>query len=318
MPALATGLDYLDLQFLGQPGVIATAVLHGRQGVGLIDPGPSTTLPRLETTLAERGIALRDVHAILLTHIHLDHAGGTGVLLEKCPHARVYVHERGAPHLIDPSRLIASASRLYAPDMARLWGEIRPVPADRVRVLGPAGPSDARAAMRLDPIVVADRELQVAWTPGHAWHHVSYFAADARLAFVGDTAGICRPSGRIVLPPTPPPDIDLEAWRTSTDLILGWHPDVLFLTHFGPQSSPRVHVQDLWTRIEDWSRRVQALLAKPGTDEEHARAFTDAVTDELVRSTNRDEARAYASAARFDFSWSGLARYWRKRGGPTA
>jgi glyoxylase-like metal-dependent hydrolase (beta-lactamase superfamily II) len=326
MPPLANGLDYIDLNFLGQPGIIATAILHGPGGVALIDPGPSTTLPHLTKALADRGFAPRDIRAILLTHIHLDHAGCTGVLIDDCPNATVYVHERGAPHMIDPSKLIASASRLYAPDMEWLWGEIRPVPANRVRIVGrtelgsaaQTGRTEVQSALRnvalhLDPITVVGHELQVAWTPGHAWHHVSYYSPAAKIAFVGDTAGICRPIGRVVLPPTPPPDIDLEAWRTSTDLILAWNPDVLFLTHFGPQSSPRVHVQDLWKRMEEWSRLVRALLAQPGTDDDHARAFTDAVMDDLVRATSRDEARAYASAARFDFSWTGLARYWSKR-----
>jgi glyoxylase-like metal-dependent hydrolase (beta-lactamase superfamily II) len=316
MTPLATGLDYVDLNFLGQPGIIATAILHGRAGVALVDPGPSTTLPQLRKALTARGFALSDVRAILLTHIHLDHAGCAGVLIEACPHAEVFVHERGAPHIIDPSKLIASASRLYAPDMARLWGEIRPVPAERVRVLGrrtDGQPALQTSAVRLDPLTIVGHELEVAWTPGHAWHHVSYYSPSAKIAFVGDTAGICRQSGRVVLPPTPPPDIDLEAWRTSTDLILSWNPDVLFLTHFGPQASPRGHLQDLWKRTEEWSRLVRALLAQPGTDEDHARAFADAVMEDLVRSTSRDEAKAYASAARFDFSWTGLARYWSKK-----
>jgi len=310
MPPLASGLDYIDLNHLGQPGIIATVLLHGPQGVALIDPGPTTTLPHLTASLGSRGFALADVRAILLTHIHLDHAGCTGVLVESCPNATVFVHANGAPHLIDPSKLVASASRLYAPDMERLWGKIRAVPAERVTVVGLA---ELGSAKHLAPISVVGHELDVAWTPGHASHHVSYFSRAAGMAFVGDTAGICRASGRVVLPPTPPPDIDLDAWRTSTDLILSWNPDTLFLTHFGPQPSPRVHFQDLWKRMDEWSRRVQALLAQPGTDEERSRAFTAAVTDELVRATNRDEARAYAAAGRFDFSWTGLARYWKKK-----
>jgi glyoxylase-like metal-dependent hydrolase (beta-lactamase superfamily II) len=300
---LGAGLDYVDLNFLGTPEVIATAILHGRQGVGLIDPGPSTTLPALRDALARRGFVLPDVHAILLTHIHLDHAGAAGTLTAECPEAAVYVHERGAPHLTDPSKLLASAARLYGADMERLWGEVRPVPAERMRVL-----VDER-----QPLSIAGHDLEWAWTPGHAWHHVSYFVPAARIAFVGDAAGICRPSGRVVLPPTPPPDIDLEAWRATTDRILAWHPDQLFLTHFGPQPAPRVHFHDLWTRMEDWNLRVQALLDRPGTDEERARIFTDVVMDELARATNRDEALAYARAGRFDFSWAGRARYWRKR-----
>jgi len=299
---LSAGIDYVDLKFLGQPHIIATGVLHGRQGAALIDPGPSTTLDTLTKSLAEMGIALADVRAILITHIHLDHAGATGRLAELCPAAAIFVHERGAPHLIDPSKLVSSATRLYKEDMERLWGEILPVPAARVRVLGESN--------RLD---VVGHEMEVAWTPGHAWHHVSYFLPAARTAFVGDTAGICRPSGRLVIPPTPPPDIDLEAWRESTRRILAWHPDVLFLTHFGPQASPRVHFQDLWRRIDEWSERVRIGLDRPGTDEERAEQFQADVADEITRLTSRAEADSYARAGRFDFSWAGLARYWRKR-----
>ncbi len=305
---LGAGLDYVDLNFLGTPEVIATAILHGRQGVALIDPGPSTTLPALRGALATRGFALSDVRAILLTHIHLDHAGAAGTLAAECPDAVVYVHERGAPHLADPAKLLASAARLYGADMERLWGEVRPVSVDRMKVLaGQLGLGPA------EPLTIVGHDLEWAWTPGHAWHHVSYFSPAARIAFVGDAAGICRPSGRVVLPPTPPPDIDLEAWRATTDRILAWHPDQLFLTHFGPQPAPRVHFHDLWTRMDEWNGRVKALLDRPGSDDERARIFTDEVMDALARATSRDEALAYARAGRFDFSWTGLARYWRKR-----
>src|SRR5262249_36995555 len=118
--------------------------------------------------------------------------------------------------------------------------------------------------------------------------------------------------GRVVLPPTPPPDIDLEAWRASTDRILSWNPDVLFLTHFGPHASPRVHMQDLWRRLDEWSRRVKGSLDQPGTDEDRAAAFGREVEGDLIRTTSRDEAMGYARAGRFDYSWTGLARYWRK------
>lgn len=298
---LAAGLDYFDLHFLGEPGIIATGLLSGRDGVALIDPGPSTCLATLKKQLQDRGALLADVRAILLTHIHLDHAGATGSLLGDCPNATVFVHEAGARHLVDPSKLIASASRLYAPDMERLWGEILPVPAERLRIAGN------------ERLRIAGHDIEVARTPGHASHHLSFFFPDSGVAFVGDTAGICRQSGRVVLPPTPPPDIDLEAWRISTDRILAWNPDVLFLTHFGPQRSPRVHFGDLWTRMEDWSRRVRASLDRPGTDEERARHFAIEVRDDLARATSRQEAEAYSKAGRFDFSWTGLARYWRRK-----
>ena len=305
MTPLAHGLDYFDLNFIGLPGIIATGLLHGPDGVALVDPGPTTSLPTLRAALAARGFSTADVRSILLTHIHLDHAASTGVLLKECPAARVIVHERGAPHMIDPSKLLASATRLYGADMARLWGEILPVPAANI--------DTSRARARA---TIVGHDVDIAWTPGHAWHHVSYYLPASKIAFVGDTAGICRPSGRVVLPPTPPPDIDLEAWRESTQTILNWNPDVLFLTHFGPQTSPRVHFQDLWKRIDDWSTRVRASLATDGTDEERAAAFMTSVTEELARTTSRAEADAYARAGRFDFSWSGLARYWRKKAQP--
>jgi len=298
---LGAGLDYFDLKFLGEPEIIATGLLTGPDGVAIVDPGPSTTLATLKSEVAARGARLADIRAILLTHIHLDHAGATGTLLQECPGAEVFVHEAGAAHLTDPSKLLVSAARLYGDDMSRLWGEVKPVPADRLRIVG-----DTR-------LTIVGHTVDVAKTPGHASHHVSYFLPDAGVAFVGDTAGICRASGRIVLPPTPPPDIDLEAWRVSTDRILSWHPDTLFLTHFGPHRSPRVHFADMWTRMDDWSRRVRAQLARPGDDAERARSFTDDVMDDLARATSREEALAYAHAGRFDFSWAGLARYWRKR-----
>ena len=305
---LASGVDYLDLEFQGERGIIATVLLHGPAGVALIDPGPSTTLPALRRGLAARGFAVADLRAILLTHIHLDHAGATGSLVAECPAARVYVHERGAPHLVDPSKLLTSAARLYGADMERLWGEVRAVKAEQLTVLGTGPGSFPQGEAR--PLDILAHDLEWTYTPGHASHHVSYFLPGPRIAFVGDTAGICRPSGRVVLPATPPPDIDLDAWRDSTNRILAWEPDQLFLTHFGPQSAPRVHFNDLWRRMDAWSRRVQALIATPGTDEDRARIFGNEVLDELTRATSRQEALAYVSAGRFDFSYTGLARYW--------
>ena len=300
---LATGIDYADLCFRGQPGIIATGLLHGSAGVAIIDPGPTTCLATLEAALKAKGFGWDDVRAVLLTHIHLDHAGASGHVLKAAKSARLYVHKHGARHMVDPTILIASATRLYQRDMERLWGDMLPVPADRVEVLG-----------NRNSLSIAGHDVEVAWTPGHASHHVSYFLPAPRIAFVGDTAGICRPTGRVVLPPTPPPDIDLEAWHTSTDTILAWNPEVLFLTHFGPQPSPIEHFREFWSRMDDWSTRVRASLGMPGTDEERGAAFAKAVVEELERATSRSAALAYGQAAQFDFSWAGLARYWRAKG----
>jgi glyoxylase-like metal-dependent hydrolase (beta-lactamase superfamily II) len=303
MLTLAAGLDYIDLNFLGVPEIIATAVLHDASGVALIDPGPSTTHDSLKESLRGKGISIADIRQILLTHIHLDHAGVTGTLVRENPAIEVVVHERGAPHMIDPARLLASAGRLYGADMDRLWGDFVAVPADRVRVL--------RGEER---IVAGGRDLNVAYTPGHASHHVAYFDASSRVAFVGDTAGIRRTNRDYIMPPTPPPDIDLDAWRVSEDRILSWEPDTLFLTHFGPFHGARMHFQDMFGRLEAWSAIVRRLLADQSLDEEgRQEAFVDEALLDLKRKVGEPQAEQYSRAGRLDYSWQGLSRYWRKK-----
>jgi glyoxylase-like metal-dependent hydrolase (beta-lactamase superfamily II) len=302
MMTLAAGLDYVDLNFLGVPEIIATAVLHGTSGVALIDPGPSTTLESLTASLARMSISIADVRQILLTHIHLDHAGATGTLVRQNPAIEVFVHERGAPHMIDPSKLLASAGRLYGLDMDRLWGDFLPVAPDRVRAL--KGEERIRAG---------GRNLEVAYTPGHASHHVTYFDPSTRVAFVGDTAGIRRQGRDHVMPPTPPPDIDLDAWRVSEDRILSWDPDTLFLTHFGPFHGARVHFQDMTERLALWSRIVRRLLADASLDEDRRLSeFMSEALLELKRKVGATEAEQYNRAGRLDYSWQGLSRYWKK------
>ena len=303
MATLAAGMDYVDLNFLGRPGIIATAVLQGASGVALIDPGPSSTLGTLQQALAAKGIAFSDVRQLLLTHIHLDHAGATGTLVKGNPGIEVFVHERGAPHMIDPAKLLASAARLYQSDMQRLWGEFLPVPESRVRVLTGG-----------ETITAGGRELEVAYTPGHAVHHVSYFDRSGRIAFTGDTAGIRRGESVYVMPPTPPPDVDLEAWRSSADRILAWDPDTLFLTHFGPVHGARPHFEQLFQRLAEWSRIVRRLLADPSLDDvQREQKFVEEVLLDLRRVLGETEAEQYGRAGRLDYSWQGLARYWRKK-----
>lgn len=303
MITLASGLSYVDLNFLGVPGVIATAVLHGPAGVALIDPGPSSTLPALRGTLSEAGIAMGDITALLLTHIHLDHAGASGTLAREVPGLRVYVHERGAPHMADPEKLIASATRLYGNDMDRLWGEFRPVPADRMTILQGG-----------ERIAVAGHQLDVAYTPGHASHHVSYFSGDTGVAFVGDAAGIRRP-GAMVLAPTPPPDIDLELWRDSLGRIRDWGPSTLLLTHFGAWQGANAHLAELDESLDRTSALVKQSLSRDEPDEAREGWFADELRRDLRRRMNEDDAKAYEVAGRFDLNWRGLARYWRKRSG---
>jgi glyoxylase-like metal-dependent hydrolase (beta-lactamase superfamily II) len=301
MITLASGLSYIDLLFQDLPRVIATVVVHGPGGVTLVDPGPSSTLPVLRRELERAGIAIADVTSLLLTHIHLDHAGASGTLVRENPRLRVYVHQNGAPHLIDPSRLLASATRLYGDAMDRLWGECRPVPADAIVVLAGG-----------ERITASGRELDVAYTPGHASHHVSYFSGDSGIAFVGDTAGIRLMPGGFVLPPTPPPDIDLDAWRDSLSRIDAWGAGTLFLTHFGPSVPVGPHLRELGDHLELTRRLVAESLAQDGTDETREQWFIDEIRRALRRRMTDADAHSYEVAGRNDLNWRGLARYLRK------
>jgi glyoxylase-like metal-dependent hydrolase (beta-lactamase superfamily II) len=298
---LASGLSWIDLNFIGRPHAIATGVIHGAGTVALVDPGPTTCLETLEFGLEGQGLRLSDVTHLLLTHIHLDHAGATGTLLRRYPTIKVFVHERGAPHMIDPAKLIASASRLYVGQMERLWGEILPVPEGNLIVLSGG-----------ERIEAGGRAFETAYTPGHASHHVSYFNRDSGVAFVGDTAGVCIDGGYI-LPPTPPPDIDIEAWQRSVAKIEGWGAKTIFLTHFGPVNEPVPHLRTLMANLDTMSALVRRRMAEPGTNEEKAQRFGEDLVLEWRRQMPKAQVASYIAAAPPELAWLGLERYWRKR-----
>jgi glyoxylase-like metal-dependent hydrolase (beta-lactamase superfamily II) len=302
MLRLAAGVSYCDLQFQSRPRIIAAALLDGAGGAAIVDPGPSSTLPALRAALATAGLSIRDVTTLLLTHIHLDHAGSTGVLVRENPALRVYVHERGAPHLVDPSRLLASATLLYGDAMERLWGEVSPVPASALTVL--------KGGERID---AGGRRFEVAYTPGHASHHVSFFNAETGIAFVGDTAGIKIVENGYVLPPTPPPDINLEAWDESLRTIEGWRAETLFLTHFGPYGGASALIAELRDHLALAADLVKTSLVRDEPDEQREQWFAEELRRELRRKLADAEGRSYEIAGRLDLSWRGLARYWRKR-----
>jgi glyoxylase-like metal-dependent hydrolase (beta-lactamase superfamily II) len=302
MITLAAGLSYLDLEFEHLPRIVATAVVQGSDGVALVDPGPSSTLPTLRATLSAAGISMRDVTTILLTHIHLDHAGATGTLVGEHPRLRVYVHEKGAPHMANPDKLLASATRLYGEAMDRLWGDVLPVPSAAMTILAGG-----------ERISAGGRRFDVEYTPGHASHHVSYFDRESGVALVGDTAGVRTCPNGFVMAPTPPPDVDLEAWRESLARIGRWRPDTLFLTHFGPSSPVSGHLSALGDHLELVSGLVKRSLAREGRDEDREAWFADQMRRELSRRMNEADARVYEVAGRFDLTWRGLARYWRKK-----
>ncbi|HKU72117.1 MAG TPA: MBL fold metallo-hydrolase [Burkholderiales bacterium] len=293
--------NFIDLNFRGSPRVIATAILQGHDGITLVDPGPTSCLPALESGLGERGLTLRDVRALLLTHIHLDHAGAAGSIVERVPSVRVYVHERGAPHMIDPEKLLASATRLYGAQMDALWGAFLPVPASQVNVL--------KGGERLE---VGGSAINVAYTPGHAKHHVSYLDERDGMAYVGDTAGV-RVSGDYLIAPTPPPDIDIEAWQESLSIIEAWQPVSLFLTHFGPITPARAHLARFGTVVADAAERSRQMIEAGGADEELAKRFAEKMRQDVRKSLPEHEARAAELAAPFDQLWQGLSRYWQKK-----
>jgi glyoxylase-like metal-dependent hydrolase (beta-lactamase superfamily II) len=300
---LSHGLSWIDLEFLGRSHVIASALVQGPGGVAIVDPGPTSCLATLEQGLQAHGIRWDDVRKVMLTHIHLDHAGAAGTIVREHPHVTVLVHERGATHMIEPQRRLDSATRLYGADMERLWGEFAAVPASNVVALSGG-----------ERIEAGGRTFDVAYTPGHASHHVSYFDASSGVVFVGDVAGVCT-NGGYVLPPTPPPDIDLEAWRTSVDRILEWSPSTLFLTHFGAVTRVRPHLAELMDNLALTSATVRESLTAPGSDEEKSERFAEWLRLELRRHMTDTAVDSYVVAAGFRYLWFGLARYWRKREG---
>jgi glyoxylase-like metal-dependent hydrolase (beta-lactamase superfamily II)/cell division septum initiation protein DivIVA len=271
----------IDLHHLGIERVIGCWQIDDI----LIDPGPASCL---EALLAE---VQEPPRALLLTHIHLDHAGAAGSLVKRWPDLEVYVHEQGAAHLADPTRLLESAKRLYGPDMERLWGEFLPVPESNLRVL--------RGGEQL-----FDGRFEVAYTPGHASHHVSYL--NARTAFVGDVAGVRITPETLTIPPTPPPDIDIEAWHASIDQLLRWKPDQLAMTHFGANDDIGTQLADLADRLDTWAALVHA---------EDLETFVGVVDEEIEHGVSPTNRAAYKQAAPPEQIYAGLDRYWRKRDG---
>ena len=292
----------LDLHWTGKPRCIASALYRSEDFVGLIDPGPASTLGNLREQLEQQRLRVSDLRAILLTHIHLDHAGATGSLVQENPAVQVYVHSRGAPHLVDPSKLLSSAERLYGQDTRALFGEFLAVAEANLRVLEGG-----------ETLTLGGRELCVLYTPGHASHHVTYFDPDERVAFVGDTAGICIEGNRFILPATPPPDISLELWMTSLDGIAQLHPRRLFLTHFGFSNDPGRHLETYRKRLRHWGELTAEIQARVPEETEAVRTFARTVAAEAADFLSPEDLALYVFNGALQLSWLGLARYHRKK-----
>ena len=276
----------LDLHYFGTPRVIGAYLLQTEAGPALFDCGPATTVGMLKERLAERGLALTDVRHLLLSHIHLDHAGAAGVLVREHPRLQVHVSEIGAPHLVDPSRLERSARRLYGEAFDSLWGELAPVPEANVHVVGPS--------------VVG---LGCFPAPGHASHHVCYRDADGTL-YAGDAAGVSLQPSRHILPVSPPPDVNVEGWHRTIDEIERRRPERLALVHFGVVEEPGEYLNRLRTQLDLWVARV-----RDGASEEE---FVTAARAEL--QADEDDVEPWERAAPLWQSYAGLRRYWDRRG----
>jgi glyoxylase-like metal-dependent hydrolase (beta-lactamase superfamily II) len=292
----------LDLNWQGRPRSIACALLRSRDFCALIDPGQTSTLRNLREQLAVQDCSVGKLQAIFLTHIHLDHAGSTGSLLQENPQLQVYVHARGATHMADPSLLLASAARLYGNDMQRLFGDFLPVPEHNLHLLHGG-----------ETLSFGPRELQVLYTPGHASHHVTYFEPSEGVAFVGDTTGICIEGHPFILPATPPPDIQLELWDASLEAIDKLHPRRLFLTHFGFSDQASRHIAHYRERLHHWSEFAGQILAARHDDRQAMEAFVREVTREASGTLSPEEISQYGFVGALNLSWLGLARYHRKR-----
>jgi len=292
----------IDLHWGGRSRAIASALLRSPGFAALIDPGPASTLETLRQQLERQGLRIPDLNAILLTHIHLDHAAATGALVRENPRLTVYVHERGAAHMMDPGKLLDSASRLYGQDLQRLFGEFLSVPPENLRALSGG-----------ETISLGSRKLHVLYTPGHASHHVTYFDPVDSTAFVGDTTGISIDGNPFVLPVTPPPDISIELWDASLDAIAGLHPKRLFLTHFSFSDNPGAHIESYRRRLHRW-HNISAKLFESNVDDSVAmHRFSKEVAAEAAQFLSPEDLGHYLYNGALGLSWLGLARYHRKR-----
>jgi glyoxylase-like metal-dependent hydrolase (beta-lactamase superfamily II) len=282
-------VEFFDILHLGTPGIIGIFLLTEPEPA-LVDCGPTVCVAALRRALAGSGMALTDVRHLLLTHIHPDHAGAAGALVRENPELLVHVHEIGAPHLVDPERLVTSARRLYpGGKFDRLFGPIEPVPQENVRVL------ESRVL-----------DLEVIPTPGHAPHHVSFVGPDGA-CYAGDATGVIMPMGHFLYPASAPPGIDVDAWFASLDAIEQRRPTCLRLPHFGEVADAAAHVARMRERLGEWAGRVR--------DGATVEEFVAAAETELRAEADPAAAELLAHMPGFDLSYAGLKRYFEKQGG---
>jgi len=293
----------ISLPFQEEEEIIGSYLLSGGNELAVIDPGPGSMLEPLLDAIKQAGFDPQDVTHLLATHVHLDHAGAVGSLVKHMPKAKVYAHSKGAPHLLDTTKVVASATRIYGDRMQQLWGEIESTPADRLQTIEGG-----------DILNVAGRRLEVHYTPGHAVHHVVFFDAHSGDLFAGDTAGVRLQGVDYVRPPTPPPDIDLEAWFDSIDTIKKLRPDVLYLGHFGATRNATQHLERLREQLITWGNSVLEAMRSGKSEQEILDLLIAHTEPMLQRVTNDPNAlKRYEIATNYAMTVQGYMRYWRKK-----
>lgn len=290
----------LDLLHQNREHAIAAYLLEGPDGWVLVETGPMSTLHTLQERLRQHGLQADDVKHVLVTHIHLDHAGAAGWWAQQG--ATVYVHPVGAPHLVDPSRLWHSAGRIYGDAMEQLWGDLLPAPANRVVSVANG-----------ETIDVAGLAITAWDTPGHAWHHHVYQIGD--VAFSGDAAGVRLVPDRWVSLPAPPPELDLDAWGATVSRLQAMRIEALYLTHFGKVENPAAHLQQFAALMEAAADFIRAHI-EAGTDRDQLlEAYREWNKERALQAGTALEAfnGRYEAANPLFMSVDGIMRYWRKR-----
>jgi glyoxylase-like metal-dependent hydrolase (beta-lactamase superfamily II) len=293
-------IDIMDLGFMETEEIIASFLLTGEDSAALVETGPTTCVENLMQGLRDRGVAPDDIEQVFLTHIHLDHSGASGNLTELLPNATFYVHEVGYPHLVDPSTLLKSAARIYGEEnMYEMFGEPQPVPEDRLEEL--KGGEEIEAAGGL---------LVAHYTPGHAYHHLVYLEPRSGMLFTGDVAGVRLPGQSYVKPPTPPPEVDVEAWKGSIETIRKIAPEILCPTHFGSYEDVERHLSELEQRLEDWMLLVEERMDEERSQEDIAEELEAKGDEEMLREgAGPEESERYELAANYEMLVAGLMRY---------